>query len=155
MKHSNWIEIFLGFFVFSVAAVTLSMFILFSKNQIFFLLNGGKGVLYYPVYANFNDVGGVRRGDSVVIGGVKIGTVGETRILGHQARLELLIQKDLVVSSDTTVAVSSGSLFGGRVIVLKPGRLKDAVGPEGTLKNTVDYKSLEDSIQEIIFLATD
>lgn len=110
----------------------------------------------YAIAANFNSVGGLEVGSDVRINGIKVGTVTAERLdpSTFQAVVEMIIDPKIRLPSDTIAAIASDGLLGGKHVRLEPGRAKIAVPSGGALGNTRDYRSLEELVGEIIFLAT-
>ena len=55
---------------------------------------------------------------------------------------------------DSVAAIGSEGILGGKYVRLEPGKAKDYVKDGGVLTKTRDFRSLEDQVGEIIFLAT-
>ena len=64
------------------------------------------------------------------------------------------ISADVTLPTDTTAAIVSDGLLGGKYINLIPGQATDRIGAGGAITRTRDFQSLEDLVGEIIFLAT-
>ncbi len=111
----------------------------------------------YDVKAIFTKVGGLRPGSDVRINGIKVGTVTQ-RVLDpetYEAVVTLTIQSGFKVPEDTVVSIGSETGFGGKYVQLKPGKSKKILAAGATIDKTEDYKSLEEHVGEIIFLAPD
>jgi phospholipid/cholesterol/gamma-HCH transport system substrate-binding protein len=111
----------------------------------------------YKVSAAFGSVGGLASGGDVRINGIKVGTVMDQKIdpVSFQAMVDLSIRPDIHLPKDTVASISSEGLLGGKYVRLEPGRSKEIIPPDGTIANIKNYKSLEEMVSEIIFLATD
>ncbi len=110
----------------------------------------------YDVTAKFNKVGGLQPGSDVRISGINVGTVTQ-RILDpetYRAVVTLTIKSGVKVPEDTVATIGSEGLFGGKYVLLKPGQSKKSLAAGDTIDNTEDYRTLEDQVGEIIFLAT-
>ncbi len=106
--------------------------------------------------ARFLKVGGLEPGADVRISGVKVGTVIDRELDPEtfEAIVTIVVRPDVRLPTDTEVVVTGQGLLGGKYLRLIPGTAEDAVAPGGELLNTKDFRSLEDSVSEIIFLAT-
>lgn len=107
--------------------------------------------------ARFLKVGGLEVGSDVRISGVKVGTVTD-RILdtnSFEAVVLFTVSADVQVPSDTQAVVTSEGLLGNKYLRLIPGSAKEFVGDGGEISQTRDFRSLEDTVSEIIFLATE
>jgi phospholipid/cholesterol/gamma-HCH transport system substrate-binding protein len=110
----------------------------------------------YRLTAKFLKVGGLRVGSDVRISGIKVGTVLDERLDQdtYEAALTLSIRSDIRLPVDTVASIATQGLLGDKYIRLEPGTMEDRLKPDEVLKNTRDYKSLEDTVGEFIFLAT-
>jgi len=110
----------------------------------------------YELTARFLKVGGLDRGSDVRISGVKVGTVIE-RTLDDQtfeAVVRFTVRSDIQLPADTEAGVTAEGLLGGKYLRLFPGRATENLAPDGEIAQTRDYQALEDTVSEIIFLAT-
>lgn len=110
----------------------------------------------YPVQAVFLKIGGLEIGSDVRINGVKVGTVTDRRLnpATYEAVVTLTLSADIAIPEDTRVSIVNDGLLGGKYIRLEPGAAETMVAAGGQLRETTDYKSMEDLVGEIIFLAT-
>ena len=143
----NAIETVLGAIVLVVAGVF--MFFAINVAQV-------KAVTGYEVKAHFLKIGGLSKGSDVRINGIKVGTVTD-RVLDpvtFEAVVVMSVQPDVKLPKDTVATIASEGILGGKYIRLKPGTEKDTLPVGGRIAKVQDYKSLEDQVGEIIFLAT-
>jgi len=110
----------------------------------------------YHLKANFLKVGGLKVGSDVRISGIKVGSVVDERLDQdtYQAALVLSIRPDVKLPVDTEASIAGQGLMGDKYVRLEPGNAKTYLEEGGVLKKTKDYKSLEDTVGEFIFLAT-
>ncbi|MDA0241323.1 MAG: outer membrane lipid asymmetry maintenance protein MlaD, partial [Proteobacteria bacterium] len=54
---------------------------------------------------------------------------------------------------DTIATISNDGLLGGKYIRLRAGKAREFIKADGKLEKTEDFKSIEDQVSEIIFLA--
>ncbi|MEQ9555700.1 MAG: outer membrane lipid asymmetry maintenance protein MlaD [Rhodospirillales bacterium] len=143
----NAIETVLGAVVLIVAGVFL--FFAFNVAQV-------KAVSGYEIKAHFLKIGGLSKGSDVRINGIKIGTVLD-RVLDPQtfeAVVIMSIRPDVKLPKDTVATIGSEGILGGKYIRLKPGQDAETLPAGGRIAKVEDFKSLEDQVGEIIFLAT-
>lgn len=143
----NAIETVLGGVVLIVAGVFL--FFAFNVAQV-------KAVSGYEIKAHFLKIGGLAKGSDVRINGIKIGTVLD-RVLDPQtfeAVVIMSIRPDVKLPKDTVATIGSEGILGGKYIRLKPGQSDETLPEGGRIAKVEDFKSLEDQVGEIIFLAT-
>ncbi len=143
----NAVETVLGAVVLVVAGMFL--FFAYGTAQV-------KAVSGYEVRANFFKVGGLTAGSDVRINGIKVGTVSASTLDTEtfEAVVVMSIATEVKLPTDTVAGIGSEGIIGGKYLRLEPGSAKDMVQPGGLLKKTKDYRSLEDQVGEIIFLAT-
>lgn len=143
----NAVETVLG----AVVLVVASMFVYFAYSTAEI-----KSVEGYELTAAFYKVGGLTKGSDVRINGIKVGTV-TGRDLDSQtydAVLSLTIKKNLKLSTDTVASIGSLGILGGKYLRLEPGSAETYLETGSVITNTKDFRSLEDQVGEIIFLAT-
>lgn len=143
----NPVETIMGAVVLMVAAYFLAF--AYSTSNV-------KPIQGYPVTATFTKVGGLQTGSDVRISGIKIGTV-VGQVLDpqtYQAVVRLNIAAHVLLPKDTVASISSEGLLGGKYVKLEPGMASDRVPEGGAIGSTRDFKSLEETVSEIIFLAT-
>lgn len=147
MNRRNPIETVLGGVVLVIAA----MFMVFAYNA-----SDLRAVKGYDLTATFLKVGGLERGSDVRISGINVGTVTDQRLdaTTFEAKVIMSISPDVSLPSDTTAAIVSDGLLGGKYINLVPGQATDRIPAGGVIARTRDFQSLEDLVGEIIFLAT-
>lgn len=110
----------------------------------------------YPVKANFFKIGGLTSGSDVRVSGIKVGTVTSSRLDPEtfDAVVEMSIQAGVKLPADTVASIGSEGIVGGKYINLSPGTAKEMIAAGGAITETKDFRSLEDQVGEIIFLAT-
>ena len=110
----------------------------------------------YLLHASFNKIGGLEMGADVRINGIKVGSV--TRIhLNPQtfmAEIEMTIKEGIYLPQDSVIAVADSGMLGTKYIRVDPGKQKRTIEHNGVVKNTKDYRSLEENVSEFIFLST-
>ncbi len=115
-----------------------------------------RAVVGYEVTASFLKIGGLARGSDVRISGIKVGSVVDHRLDGDtfDAVVTLSIAPGVKLPEDTVATIASEGLLGGKYVRLEPGGAEAVIPPGGAITKTRDYRSLEDQVGEIIFLAT-
>jgi phospholipid/cholesterol/gamma-HCH transport system substrate-binding protein len=110
----------------------------------------------YEVSAAFFKVGGLSVGSDVRISGVKVGTVVERRLdpATFDAIVVMSVANEVKLPEDTVAAIASEGLLGGKYVSLEPGNSSTVVAAGARLRETRSFKTLEDQVGEIIFLAT-
>ncbi len=143
----NAIETVLGAVVLIVAGI----FVFFAYNtaQV-------KSVSGYELNASFYKVGGLSVGSDVRINGIKVGTVTD-RYLDpetYDAVVTMSVSPEINLPSDSIAGIGSEGILGGSYIRLQPGQAETMLQAGDSIRKTQDFRSLEDQVGEIIFLAT-
>ncbi len=143
----NAIETVMGAVVLLVAGVFV--FFAYDMAQV-------KAVEGYEVTALFYKIGGLNEGSDVRISGIKVGTVIDHNLDSESfdARVRMSITREVKLPVDTVASIASEGLLGGKYVRLEPGTDKSYINDGGTITKTKDFRSLEDQVGEIIFLAT-
>ena len=115
---------------------------------------GGDGG--YFISARFLQIGGLEPGSDVRINGIKVGTV-VGRSLDPQtfeAVVRLSIAAGVKIPADSEATIVGDGLLGDKYVRLMPGTAGETLPAGGTIAKTRDYKTLEEAVSELIFLAT-
>ena len=143
----NAIETVMGAAVLLVAG----LFVYFAYNtaQI-------KAVSGYEISAHFFKVGGLSKGSDVRISGIKVGTVLGASLdpKSFDAVITMSISPEVKLPADTTATIASSGMLGDKYVMLLPGADPTHIEAGGRIAETKDFRSLEDQVGEIIFLAT-
>jgi len=137
-------EVIVGIFMLAGVAAVAWMSVRFGDLR---LLGPGR----YEVTAIFADVGGLRRGASVVIAGVDIGTVTEVRLENYRAAVIMGIDAAVVLQDDTIAAVYTRGLIGERFVELSPGASTRIIEPGGRIRDTLPARNLEQMLGRFVF----
>ncbi len=145
--RKNAVETVLG----AVVLVTALVFLVFALNTAQVRTVDG-----YKVSAAFFKVGGLTSGSDVRINGIKVGTVSDLNLDAgtFDAVVSMSIRSDVKIPADSVAAIGSAGIVGSKFVSIQPGGAKDFVADGGKIARTKDFKSLEDQVGEIIFLAT-
>ncbi|MEW5728182.1 MAG: MlaD family protein [Pseudomonadota bacterium] len=110
----------------------------------------------YELKAQFASTGGLELGSDVRINGIKVGTVVGQRLdpATYMAVVSMSIMPSIQLPADTAAAIASDGLLGGKFVKLEPGREAERISAGGMVARTKDYKSIEETVGELIFLAT-
>jgi phospholipid/cholesterol/gamma-HCH transport system substrate-binding protein len=127
------------FVILGVAAVLTALFTL--TDAAFFR---GR----YVIRTVVTDAGGIRKGDPVQMRGVNIGRVMSFRMAPEGVAVNLEIEKQYTIPSDSNVELRSGSLLGGMVANIIPGSSAQNARRGDVLQGTVG-KGIFDQIDEL------
>ena len=138
------VETLLGAVVLAVAIG----FVVFAYTR-----SGVATVSGYEVGAAFNRVDGIANGSDVRIGGIKVGSVIERTLEPetYRAVLRMSIDETVELPLDTTAAVVSDGLLGGKFIDLQPGAEETLIADGGRIAYTQSSLLLEELIGKFAF----
>ena len=140
----NLLETLLGAVVLIVAVG----FLAFAYNTSQVRQDGG-----YELIARFDKVDGLERGSDVRISGIKVGTVLDQTLdpETYRAEVRFSLREDIQLPADTSAAVVSNGLLGGKYLALVPGGDIEMLQPGGEVTLTQSAVNLEDLIGHMIF----
>lgn len=105
----------------------------------------------YQVNATFNRVGGVAPGTPVEVAGVPIGAVEAISLLpDYRAQVTLRIVSDVPLPKDTSAAIHTDGLFGGKFMSLEPGGDPELLRDGSTIAFTQDSVVISELLDLII-----
>ena len=138
------VETLLGAVVLAVAIG----FIVFAYTR-----SGVATVSGYEISAAFNRVDGITNGSDVRIGGIKVGTVIDRELEPETFRavLRMSVDESVELPTDSTAAVVSDGLLGGKFIDLQPGAEEALIKDGGRIAYTQSSLLLEELIGKFAF----
>jgi len=112
-------------------------------------LNGSRS---YILYAEFDNISGVKKGADVQIAGVPVGTVLDIFLNeDDMAVATLQIQKDIEVPVDSMASVKSQGIIGDKFIQITLGGDEELYKPGETITDTESSVDLESLISKFAF----
>ncbi len=103
----------------------------------------------YTLYANFDNIAGLKGGDNVEIAGVKVGRVTTVGLQDNRAHVGMLIWRGVDVDSEAIASILTSGLIGDKYVSIALGageNLKDG----GTIRQTQSAFILENAIGSFI-----
>lgn len=145
MISRNWIESIVGAAVLAVAIWFVAYSYRVGGNN-----SVGNG---YPVVAKFTNADGISTGADVRISGIPVGKVAKLTLdpTTYLAEVQMVLDSATEIPTDSSVAVKSESLLGGRYLAIEPGAEDNMLEPGGEIRFTQPAVSLEDLIGKLIF----
>ena len=105
----------------------------------------------FTIHAIFNRIDGLQLGNEVRIAGIKIGQVTAMKLgKDFAATVDLSIDTDAKIPTDTSAAIHTEGLFGSKYIVLEPGAEDDMVKAGDSLDLNQDSVVVQDLLDLII-----
>jgi phospholipid/cholesterol/gamma-HCH transport system substrate-binding protein len=143
----NLLETLLGAVVLIVAVGFLAF--AYSSSQV--KESGG-----YELLARFDKIDGLERGSDVRISGIKVGTVVDQTLdpETYRAEVRFSVRDGVRLPADTSAAVVSNGLLGGKYLALVPGGDIEMLEPGDEVTLTQSAVNLEDLIGHMIFSQT-
>jgi phospholipid/cholesterol/gamma-HCH transport system substrate-binding protein len=107
----------------------------------------------YELRARFDRVDGLERGADVRISGIKVGTVVDQTLDPQTFRAEVrfTLPDDIQLPLDSSAAVVSNGLLGGKYLSLVPGGDVEMLEPGDEITLTQSAINLEDLVGHMIF----
>ncbi|HTR60655.1 MAG TPA: outer membrane lipid asymmetry maintenance protein MlaD [Candidatus Binataceae bacterium] len=104
----------------------------------------------YVLYANFDNIGGLKPGDEVDIAGVQIGKVAGATLVGNQAHVEMDINKGVEIDDGAIASIRSQGIIGGKYISIQLGPSEKILTDGGLIVQTEPAFSIENAIGQFI-----
>ena len=139
------VEVLVGVFVLAGLIALGYLSIKLGKLEVI----GGGG---YDVSAGFTDIGGLKAGASVEIGGVDVGRVTGIRLgKEYEAVVTMRINDGVKLSDDTIASVKTKGLIGEKFVELSPGGSSVMLRAGGKIRETESAIDFEKLISQYIF----
>ena len=104
----------------------------------------------YHLYANFDNIGGLKPGDEVDIAGVEIGKVlGET-LVGNEAHVAMQINAGVKIDDEAIASIRSSGIIGGKYISIQLGPSEKILPSGGRIMQTESAFSIENAVGQLI-----
>lgn len=112
-----------------------------------------KTVKGYTVLAQFTAIDGLNVGDDVRISGIKVGSVTDQTLDFdyYRAIVHMSIDPAIELPEDTTAAVVSEGLLGGKYVALEPGGGGELIADGGEITLTQSSVNLESLLGKFIY----
>ncbi|MDX6744880.1 MCE family protein [Actinocorallia sp. A-T 12471] len=107
----------------------------------------------YRLTAVFADASGLRSGDKVKIAGTPVGQVGDIRVVGGKAEVELKVETAHRVPRDSEAAIRWRDAVGQRIVYLVPGSDPAMLGDGDSVARTRSVVDVGDLINRLEPLA--
>lgn len=145
MKKSS-VELFVGLFV--IVGFLAFVYLALNLGEVAFLREGKT----YTIFAEFDNVSGVKKGASVQIAGVVVGEVSGVSLSNEiYAKLQLTIDNSVKVPMDSMASVKSQGIIGDKYIQLTLGGDEDLLKEGGILRDTESSIDIESLISKFAF----
>ena len=104
----------------------------------------------YQLYANFDNIGGLKAGDEVDIAGVQIGKVLSETLVGNQAHVAMQINAGVQIDDEAIASIRSSGIIGGKYISIQLGPSEKILADGGRIIQTESAFSIENAVGQLI-----
>ncbi len=141
----SFLEIATGLFVIAGLLAIVYMSVKYARME-FFTTSG------YDIYAEFENVGGLKTGAVVEIAGVEVGRVREITLTeDNMARVRMHIYEGVRIPDDTIASIKTKGLIGDKFIELSPGGSDTYLADGGEIMDTQSAGDIEGLISKFVF----
>ena len=133
--------------IIALILACLVSFSYFTKDKVDHIDDGS----YYPLKARFGRTDGLMLGDSVRLSGITIGRVVDAHLDEHfNAVLTLDIKEGVDIPVDSSAAIVSSAIMGGKYIEIEPGGEEEYFKANDEFSYTQDAMVIEELVDRII-----
>jgi phospholipid/cholesterol/gamma-HCH transport system substrate-binding protein len=104
----------------------------------------------YQLYANFDNIGGLKDGDEVDIAGVQIGKVLSETLVGNQAHVTMQIKHGVKIDDEAIASIRTSGIIGGKYISIQLGPSEKILADGGRIIQTESAFSIENAVGQLI-----
>lgn len=108
----------------------------------------------YTIYANFDNISGLKTGDLVEIAGVQVGKVTGISLKENRARVAMRLNQGVEVDNDAIASIKTSGIIGDKYISIALGPGEKTLANGDTLRQTQSAFVLEDAIGQLISSTT-
>ena len=104
----------------------------------------------YTLYANFDNISGLKSGDQVQIAGVGVGKVTTITLNNNRAHVALHINQGVEIDDEAFAAIKSSGIIGDKFIAIALGPGDRTLTKGNVIRHTQSSVVLEDLIGQLI-----
>ncbi len=104
----------------------------------------------YTLYANFDNVSGLKDGDHVEIGGVEVGKIIAISLNKERAQVAMRVDQGVQVDNEAIAAIKTSGIIGDKYVAISPGPGDHFLGDGQAIRQTESSFVLEDAIGQLI-----
>jgi phospholipid/cholesterol/gamma-HCH transport system substrate-binding protein len=142
MYASRTTQLIVG--LFTVVGILALIYLSVRLGKVDFFSTPGE-----TLYADFNNISGLKTGDQVEIAGVAVGKVSAISLQQDRAHVALALHHGIEVDSDAIASVFTSGLIGDKYVGIALGG-GDPLSNGGTIHYTQDAFQLETAIGKLI-----
>lgn len=104
----------------------------------------------YTLYANFDNISGLKNGDQVQLAGVTIGKVQSISLQNNRAHIAMRINNGVQIDTDAIAEIKTSGIIGDKYVSIALGPGEHNLTNGGTIRQTQSAFVLEDAIGQLI-----
>jgi phospholipid/cholesterol/gamma-HCH transport system substrate-binding protein len=104
----------------------------------------------YVIYANFDNISGLKVGDEVEIAGVQVGKVVSISLKDYRARVGMRINDGVHIDTDAIASIKTSGIIGDKYVSVSLGSGDHDLADGGVIRRTQSAFVLEDAIGQLI-----
>ena len=104
----------------------------------------------YVIYANFDNISGLKTGDQVEIAGVQVGKVISISLKDYRASVGLRINDGVRVDTEAIASIKTSGIIGDKYVSISLGGGEHDIADGGVIRRTQSAFVLEDAIGQLI-----
>jgi phospholipid/cholesterol/gamma-HCH transport system substrate-binding protein len=142
-KRTFSLELFVG--LFAAAGVAAAAYLAVGLAG----LELGEGN-NYTIYAEFDNISGLKYGASVEIAGVPIGVVSDIVLKDPVAKVSLKLNRKVQIKDDDIASIRTKGIIGDRYVKISRGASDTYIQEGGTMLETESVVDIEDVIGKLV-----
>jgi len=104
----------------------------------------------YLIYAEFDNISGLKYGASVEIAGVPIGVVSDISLKDPVAKVTLKLTRSVKLKDDDIASIRTKGIIGDRYVKVSRGASNKYIDEGGTMTETESVVDIEDVIGKVV-----
>ncbi len=131
--------------LFALAGILALAFLSLRLGKIELFNKGG-----YILYANFDNISGLKTGDGVEIAGVQVGKVVAISLKDYRAHVAIRINQGVHIDSEAIASIKTSGIIGDKYVSVSLGAGEHDLSDGGVIRRTQSAFVLEDAIGQLI-----
>jgi phospholipid/cholesterol/gamma-HCH transport system substrate-binding protein len=104
----------------------------------------------YMLFANFDNISGLKSGDQVEIAGVQVGKVIAIALKDYRAQVAMRLNDGVHVDTDAIASIKTSGIIGDKYVSISLGGGEHDLADGGVIRRTQSAFVLEDAIGQLI-----
>jgi phospholipid/cholesterol/gamma-HCH transport system substrate-binding protein len=131
--------------IFALAGIVALIFLSLQLGRVELFNKNG-----YVLYANFDNISGLKTNDQVEIAGVQVGKVIAISLKDYRAHVALRINEGVQIDTDAIASIKTSGIIGDKYVSISLGGGEHDLGNDGMIRRTQSAFVLEDAIGQLI-----